>query len=80
MSKAALRGNYITKVGHLDIYMKLSIETDKETKKTRTSSHKFDIYHAKRLVEGGHKTKDEAVARAKSLVAENLKKSRHEKP
>jgi hypothetical protein len=55
----AKRGNYICKVGFYDIYCKFSFEG--EGKKRKVKSHSLDIYHSKKLVKNGFKTKVEAI-------------------
>lgn len=70
MGKASTKGRYITKVGFYDIYAQDSTrKKDKERgSKTETSATVYNIYHAKKLVEKGLKTKDEAVKRCAELA------------
>ena len=69
MGKGTTKGRYICKVGFYDIYA-----SDSMRKKagrgnlTEVASSVYNIYHAKKLVDKGFKTKDIAVERAKELT------------
>jgi hypothetical protein len=69
MGKGTTKGRYICKVGFYDIYA-----SDSMRKKvgrgnlTEVASTVYNIYHAKKLVDKGFKTKDIAVERAKELT------------
>jgi hypothetical protein len=69
MGKGTTKGRYICKVGFYDIYA-----SDSMRKKagrgnlTEVASTVYNIYHAKKLVDKGFKTKDIAVERAKELI------------
>jgi hypothetical protein len=69
MGKGTTKGRYICKVGFYDIYA-----SDSMRKKagrgnlTEVASTVYNIYHSKKLVDKGFKTKDIAVERAKELT------------
>lgn len=69
MGKGTTKGRYICKVGFYDIYA-----SDSMRKKagrgnlTEVASTVYNIYHAKKLVDKGFKTKDIAIERAKELI------------
>jgi hypothetical protein len=71
-TKSGQKGRYICKVGFYDIYAKDSFKPKKDSKfkylKPDVASTVYNVYHAKKLVEKGYKTKDQAVDMAKSLL------------
>ncbi len=71
-TKSGQKGRYICKVGFYDIYAKDTYKPRKNTKFKYTlpdvASTVYNVYHAKRLVEKGFKTKDEAVNKSKELL------------
>lgn len=71
------RGNYICKVGDLDIYQKTIHETSGKGKSDVTNlkikSRELSIYHAKKLVLGGFKTKDLAIEKATEIMEGGIK-------
>jgi hypothetical protein len=73
-TKSGLKGRYICKVGFYDVYAKDTYKPKKTTKfkyaKPDVASTVYNIYHAKKLVEKGFKTKDEAVSKSKELLGE----------
>ena len=73
-TKSGLKGRYICKVGFYDVYAKDTFKPKKESKfkyaKPDVASTVYNIYHAKKLVEKGYKTKNEAVEMAKFLLGE----------
>ena len=75
-TKSGQKGRYICKVGFYDIYAKDSFKPKKESKfkftKPEVASTVYNVYHAKKLVEKGYKTKDEAVDVAKSLLGDKV--------
>jgi hypothetical protein len=75
-TKSGQKGRYICKVGFYDIYAKDSFKPKKESKfkftKPDVASTVYNVYHAKKLVEKGYKTKDEAVDVAKSLLGDKV--------
>lgn len=70
MGKGTTKGRYICKVGFYDIYA-----SDSMRKKagrgnlTEVASTVYNIYHSKKMVDKGFKTKDIAVERAKELIS-----------
>jgi hypothetical protein len=68
-NSTAKRGGYICKHKYYDIYQKYSYQG--EGKKRRVTSHSLDIYHAKSLVKGGFKTKQQAFDYIESLNVTN---------
>tara|TARA_R110000868_G_scaffold355405_1_gene616920 strand:- start:749 stop:997 length:249 start_codon:yes stop_codon:yes gene_type:complete len=71
-SKTGNKGRYITKVGYLDVYAKDSFKPKKESKynfiPADVKSTVYNVLHAKRLVKGDFKTKEEAVQNAIELL------------
>lgn len=67
-TKLGNKGRYITKIGYLDVYAKDSFKPKKESKhkfkKADIKETVYNILHAKKLVKGNFKTKDEAVQHA----------------
>lgn len=71
MAKSGGKGRYITKVGFYDIYAKDSFKKAQgRGEKMEVSSTEYCVYHSKKLVEKGLKTKDLAVSKAKELLGE----------
>jgi hypothetical protein len=69
MGKGSDRGRYICKVGFYDIYAKDSMVKSKERgDKKQVGGTEYNVYHAKRLVEKGFKTKDLAVIKSNELL------------
>ena len=68
MGKSATKGRYICKVGHYDVYAKDSFRTNKGSEKKEISSIEYVLYHSKKLVERGLKTKNLAVEKAKEIL------------
>ena len=64
-TKSGQKGRYITKVGYLDVYAKDTFKPKKESKykfaKADVKATVYNILHAKKLLKGNFKTKDEAV-------------------
>ena len=71
-TKSGQKGRYICKVGFYDVYAKDTYKPKKDSKfkfnKPDVASTVYNIYHAKKLVEKGFKTKDEAVLKSKELL------------
>lgn len=69
MGKGTTKGRYICKVGFYDIYA-----ADSMRKKagrgnlTEVASTVYNVYHSKKLMEKGFKTKDLAVDKAKEMM------------
>ena len=72
MSKGQTKGRYICKVGFYDIYAKDTLKPKKESKynfvKAEVKSTDYIVYHAKKVIEKGLKTKDLAVTKAVELL------------
>ena len=66
MSKGQTRGRYICKVGFYDIYAKDSMKSGKESNQVKSTD--YQVYHSKKLIANGFKTKDLAVAKANELL------------
>jgi hypothetical protein len=73
-TKSGQKGRYICKVGFYDVYAKDTFKPKKDSKfkftKPDVASTVYNILHAKKLVEKGFKTKDDAVTMAKSLLGD----------
>ena len=73
------KGRYICKVGHFDIYAKDTLKPAKETKfkwlKGEVKSTEYVVYHSKKVVDNGFKTKDLAVDKATELMEKHLVKA-----
>jgi hypothetical protein len=78
-TKSGNKGRYICKVGHLDIYAKDALKPAKATKlkwlKGEVKSTEYVIYHSKKVVDKGFKTKDLAVAKATEMMEKHLVKA-----
>ena len=76
-TKSGRKGRYICKVGYLDVYAKDTLKPKKESKynyiKADVASTVYDVYHAKKLVDKGFKTKDLAIKRAVELLGDKAK-------
>ena len=72
MGKGSVKGRYVCKVGFYDVYAKDNLKPAKESKKKwaigEVISTDYIIYHSKKLVEKGLKSKDSAVDKAKELL------------
>ena len=76
MSKGNTKGRYICKVGFYDIYAKDTMRSSKERSgKPQVASTDYVIYHSKKMLEKGHKTKDLAVAKATEMMEKHLVKA-----
>lgn len=74
MGKSASKGRYICKVGHYDVYAKDSMRKSKERgEKMEVGSTEYVLYHSKKLVEKGLKTKDLAVDKAKEIMGDKYR-------
>lgn len=71
-TKGGMRGRYICKVGFYDVYAKDTEKTGSNGKKM-VSSTDYHIYHAKKIVEKGLKTKDLAVSKAVDLLGDKYR-------
>ena len=67
-TKSGNKGRYICKVGHLDVYAKDTMKPKKNRRpgstETEVGSTVYNVYHSKKMVEKGMKTKDEAIVKA----------------
>ena len=73
MSKGQTKGRYICKVGFYDIYAKDTMRKSKERgNKEEVASTDYTIYHSRKMVEKGFKTKDLAVAKATEMMEKHL--------
>jgi hypothetical protein len=69
MTKGQSKGRYICKVGFYDIYAKDTMRVSKERSgKPQVASTDYVIYHSKKMMEKGFKTKDLAVAKATEMM------------
>ena len=69
MAKDTQKGRYICKVGFYDVYAKDSMKKSSgRGEKMEVSSTDYCVYHSKKLVERGLKTKDLAVSKATALL------------
>jgi ribosomal protein S16 len=71
-TKSGNKGRYICKVGFYDIYAKDTLKPKKESKfkwlKGEVKSTEYVVYHSKKAIEKGLKTKDMAVIKAVELL------------
>ena len=71
-TKSGNKGRYICKVGFYDIYAKDTLKPKKESKfkwlKGEVKSTDYVVYHSKKVIEKGLKTKDMAVTKAIELL------------
>ena len=76
MTKGQSKGRYICKVGFYDIYAKDTMRVSKERSgKPQVASTDYVIFHSKKVVDKGFKTKDLAVAKATELMEKHLVKA-----
>jgi hypothetical protein len=69
MGKGQTKGRYICKVGFYDIYAKDTMRVSKERSgKPQVASTDYVIFHSKKVVDKGFKTKDLAVAKATEMM------------
>ena len=77
--KSGHTGRYIQTVGHLDIYAKDTHKPAKTSKlkwlKGEVKNTEYVVYHAKKIVESGFKTKELAVDKASELMKKHIAKS-----
>ena len=73
MSKGQTKGRYICKTGFYDIYAKDSMKSGRESHQVKSTE--YVIYHSKKMIEKGFKTKDLAVAKATQLMEKHLVKA-----
>ena len=72
-TKGNSKGRYMTKIGFYDIYAKDTYKPKKDNSSKHSlpevTSTDFCIYHAKKLVQKGFKTKDLAIEKASELMS-----------
>jgi hypothetical protein len=69
MGKGTTKGRYICKVGFYDIYALDSMRKKEGRGNLKeVASTVYNVYHAKKMVEKGFKTKDLAMTKAKDLM------------
>jgi len=69
MGKEKQKGRYICKVGFYDVYAKDAMKKAVgRGEKMEVSATEYYLYHSKKLIEKGMKTKDLAVSKAKDLL------------
>ena len=74
MGKAVQKGRYICKVGFYDVYAKDSMrKSSGRGEKMEVSTTEYVLYHSKKLVEKGMKTKDLAIAKAKEILGDKYR-------
>lgn len=75
-TKSGQKGRYITKVGHFDIYAKDTHKPNKVSKfnftKSDVASTEYVIYHAKKIIQRGFNSKNNAVEKAISLLGNKV--------
>ena len=73
-TKSWNKGRYICKVGYLDVYAKDALKPKKDSKykfvKAEVKGTVYNILHAKKMLKGNFKTKDEAVLNAVELLGD----------
>jgi hypothetical protein len=75
-TKSGQKGRYICKVGFYDIYAKDTHRKGSERgkfSKPEVASTDHVIYHGKKLVENGLKTKDDSINKCKELLGETYR-------
>lgn len=69
-TSTAKRGNYLCKIGFLDIYQKIIYKG--EGKNKQISSRDIAVYHAKKMLVNGFKTKEAAIEKASELMEKGI--------
>jgi len=81
--KGQTLGNYICKIGYLDIRQKVDLPRKTKTPdgQIKMSGGKCEmfIYHAKNKIEGPFKSKNDAVSRAEQLMVEGFRFTKNKK-
>ena len=73
MSKGQTKGRYICKVGFYDIYAKDMMKSGRESHQVKSTE--YVIYHSRKIVDKGFKTKDLAVSKATELMEKHMVKA-----
>jgi len=72
-TKSGNKGRYICKVGFYDIYAKDSLKPAKSSKYKwvvgEVKDTEYVVYHSKKIIEKGLKTKEIAVTKANNLLS-----------
>jgi len=71
-TKSGGKGRYICKVGFYDVYAKDTVKTGANGK-TNVTATEYVVYHSKKIVGKGLKTKDEAVAKSMELLGDKYR-------
>lgn len=71
-TKSGSKGRYICKVGFYDVYAKDSMKKGSNGKEC-VGSTEYLVYHSKKIVEKGLKTKELAVTKATTLLGDNYR-------
>ena len=78
-TKSGNKGRYICKVGYFDVYAKDTLKPAKTSKykwvKGEIKSTEYVLYHSKKVVEKGFKTKDLAMVKANEMMEKHLAKA-----
>lgn len=71
-TKSGNKGRYVCKVGFYDIYAKDSLKPAKSSKykwiKGEVKDTEYVVYHSKKIIEKGLKTKESAITKANNLL------------
>jgi hypothetical protein len=77
MGKKSSKGRYVCKIGFYDIYVKDTLKPAKESKNKwligEVISSEFIIYHSKKIVSKGLKSKSLAIENALELLGNKYK-------
>lgn len=73
MGKGSTRGRYICKVGFYDIYAKDSMKSGRESHQVKNTE--YLVYHSRKIIANGFKTKDLAVVKANELMEQHTVKN-----
>ena len=72
MSKSSAKGRYVCKVGFYDVYAKDNLKPTKESKSKweigEVISTDYIVYHSKKMIEKGLRSKEQAIDKAKELL------------
>tara|TARA_Y100001963_G_scaffold139142_1_gene204686 strand:- start:173 stop:427 length:255 start_codon:yes stop_codon:yes gene_type:complete len=83
MGKKEKYGNYLCRVGYLDIRQKIDMPKTRRLNngEKQTIPGKVDVfvYHSKHQLAGPFKGKDAAVSKAKELIDKNIRYDKHSK-
>lgn len=76
-TKSGQKGRYICKVGFYDVYAKDTMRPKKNRRPgssdVEVGSTVYNVYHSKKLIDKGFKTKQEAVDKSKELLGDKTK-------